>query len=148
MVADACSEFGLRLAELSKDTIEKITPVLPPPARISNPLDLYAVSIPLDTDVLYGVPIKAFMEDTNVDAVLSCFYMNRTAMKIDINHILSELKQIRKKPMAVWLIGEDGMIREYTRIFEEDGIPVFASPERAIRALGALWRYYFHFAKG
>ena len=147
MVADACSEFGLRLAELSNDTIEKIVSALPPPARISNPLDLYAVSIPLDTDALYGVPIKAFMEDVNVDAVLSCFYMNRTAMKIDVNHLLSELVQIRKKPMAVWLIGEYGMIREYTNVFEENGVPVFASPERAIRALGALWRYSSHFAE-
>ena len=147
MVADACSEFGLRLAELSKDTIEKIVSALPPPARISNPLDLYAVSIPLDTDALYGVPIKAFMEDVNVDAVLSCFYMNRTAMRIDVNHLLSELVQVRKKPMVAWLIGEDGMVREYTKVFEENDVPVFASPERAIRALGALWRYYFHFSE-
>ena len=147
MVADACCKFGLKLAELSKDTIEKIVSALPPPARISNPLDLYAVSIPLDTDALYGVPIKAFMEDENVDAVLSCFYMNRKAMRIDVNHLLGELTHTRQKPMAVWIIGEDGMIREYTQVFEENGIPVFASPERAIRALGVLWRYFSHMAE-
>jgi len=44
--------------------------------------------------------------------------------------------------MAAWVMGDYKRVRENTGILEESWVPVFSSPERAIKALGALWRYH------
>ena len=142
MVADACGEFGMKLAEFSKDTIEKVKPFLLPSTKTSNPLDCFAVGVPLDINDVYRAPLAAFMGDPNVDIVLLCLMVNKWVWSVDLNHVLSDLKQCQNKPVAAWVIGEDTLVREQTGTLEENGIPVFASPERAIRALGALWRYH------
>jgi acyl-CoA synthetase (NDP forming) len=141
MVADACEEFGLKLAELSRETIGNIGPVLPPSTRISNPLDCFSAGVPPNVFDAYKIPLTSFMKDQKVDIVLSCFVVNRV-WTVDAKRLLSELKQLPFKPIAACVMGDYTRVREYTKILEEGGIPVFASPERAIRALAALWRYY------
>ena len=148
MVADVCGESGLKLAQLSNETIDKIRPTLLPSAKISNPLDSFAVGIPKDINAVYGVPLNAFMEDPNVDMVLSCFMVNRWVWSMDFKQILEDLKNSQTKPVAAWVIGKYGLVRESTTILEEGGIPVFASPERAIRALGTLWEHHSGLAEG
>jgi acyl-CoA synthetase (NDP forming) len=148
MVADACEEFDMKLAEFSKDTIEKIKQVLLPSTKIANPLDCFSVGFPPNINDVYGVPLVAFMHEPNVDIVLFCLMVNRRIWKIDLKQVLSDLKQCQNKPVVGWVIGEDKVVREHTRILEENGIPVFASPERAIRASGALWRYYSRIFEG
>ena len=147
MVADACGDFGLKLAELSNESIEKIRPTLLPSAKISNPIDCFAVGVPIDVNDAYRMPINAFMEDANVDLALSCFMINKKVWSIDFQYILSDLKRQQTKPLIAWVIGEDSLVRESATILEEKGIPVFSSPERAIRAFGALCRYYLSAAK-
>jgi len=142
MVADACGEFGLKLAEISKDTVEKIRPVLPPSTKVSNPLDCFAAGAPPNITDIYQVAISAFLEDANVDIVLPCFLVHSVMWDIDFEYIISELKQTRNKPLIAWMLGDEGLVTENKNNLEENGIPVFASPERAVRAIGALWKYY------
>jgi acyl-CoA synthetase (NDP forming) len=147
MVADACGEYGLKLAELSKDTVEKIRPTLPSSAKVSNPLDSFAVGVPLDINNVYRIPLEAFMEDPNVDMVLLCFMVNRLVWRMDFDHILKDLKRIQTKPVVAWVVGDADLVRECTERLEKSEIPVFGSPERATRALGALWKYHFSVLK-
>jgi acyl-CoA synthetase (NDP forming) len=140
MVADACDEFGLELAKLSEETIEKIRRFLLPSTNISNPLDCFSAGVPANVFDAYKMATLAFSEAPNIDLILSCFVVNR-AWTVDANRLLDELKPFQTKPMAAWVMGEYGRVRDFTEILEEGGIPVFASPERAVKALGALWRY-------
>ncbi len=141
IAADICEESGLKLAELSKKTIKKIRPALPPSTKISNPLDCYSAGVPLDIFDSYRIPLAAFMEDPNIDIILSCFLVNKV-WDIDASKLLLELKKFSAKPLAAWVIGNYKRVRDFSNILEENRIPVFASPERAIKALSALWRYY------
>jgi acyl-CoA synthetase (NDP forming) len=141
IVADACEESGLKLAELSKNIVEKIKPALPHSTKISNPLDCFSAGVPENVFDAYKVPLMTFMEAQNVDIILSCFVVNRV-WTTDAKRLLSELKKRPLKPMAAWVMGDYTRVRGYTKILEEGGVPVFASPERAVRALGALWRYH------
>lgn len=147
MVADACGKFGIKLAELSKDTIERIKPALLPSLKISNPLDCFAVGVPTDVSDTYLTPLLAFMQDPNVDIILLCLMVNKRVWQVDLNNLLEKLKSLKTKPVVAWLIGEDKLVRKKAMVLEKNGISVFASPERAIRALGALWRYRFHLSK-
>jgi acyl-CoA synthetase (NDP forming) len=81
------------------------------------------------------------MKDQKVDIVLSCFVVNRV-WTVDADRLLNELKPFQKKPMAALVMGDYGRVREFVGILEGSGVPVFATPERAVRALGALWSYY------
>ena len=141
MVADACEEFGLKLAELSRETIGNIGPVLPPSTRISNPLDCFSAGVPPNVFDAYNIPLTSFMKDQKVDIVLSCFVVNRV-WTVNADRLLNELKPFQKKPMAALVMGDYGRVREFTDILEGRGVPVFATPERAVRALGALWYHY------
>ncbi len=141
IVADACERFGLKLTDLSKETKRKIKPVLPPSTRISNPLDCFSAGIPAKVFHAYRVPLLAFMEAGNIDLILACFMVNRI-WTVDVRRLLSELKPLSvKKPIAAWVMGDYQRVRESTEILERGGIPVFGSPERAVRALSALWKY-------
>jgi acyl-CoA synthetase (NDP forming) len=82
----------------------------------------------------------AFKEAPTVDVILSCFLVSRI-WTINVNRLLSELEQFPVKPMVAWVIGDYSRVEECTKILEENRVPVFASPERAVRALGALWKY-------
>jgi len=142
IVADACEEFGLKLTELLKEMKRKIKSALPPFTRISNPLDCFSAGIPTNVFNAYEVPLIAFMEARNIDLVLACFMVNRI-WTVDAHRLLSELKPLLiKKPIAAWVMGDYDRMKEYTEILERGGIPVFGSPERAVRALGALWKYH------
>jgi acyl-CoA synthetase (NDP forming) len=44
------------------------------------------------------------------------------------------------KPIALWLAGMESGRHEYLMWLEEKGVPVFPSPEKAVRALAALHR--------
>ncbi|MDY6854621.1 MAG: hypothetical protein SWO11_07915 [Thermodesulfobacteriota bacterium] len=113
MVADACREYGLKLAELSKDTVvEKIRPTLPPSVKVSNPLYSFAVGVPFDINVVYRIPFEAFMDDPNVDMVLLCFIMDRLVWRIDFGDILNDLKSIQIKPVVAWAVGNADLVRE------------------------------------
>jgi acyl-CoA synthetase (NDP forming) len=147
MVADACGDFGLKLARFSEDTINRIRPTLLPSAKVANPLDCFAAGVPMDINEVYKIPLAAFMEDAHVDMALACFMVNKQAWSIDFPGMLSDLRPVISKPMTSWLIGEAGLVRESTAVLEEAGIPVFASPERAVRALGALWKYRSHWGR-
>jgi acyl-CoA synthetase (NDP forming) len=141
IVADACEEFGLKLTDLSKEAKRKIKPVLPPSTRISNPLDCYSAGIPANVFNACKVPLLAFMQAKNIDLILVCFMVNRI-WTVDVRRLLSELKPLSvKKPLAAFVMGDYQRVRESTEILERGGIPVFGSPERAVRALGALWKY-------
>jgi acyl-CoA synthetase (NDP forming) len=140
MVADECEESGLRLVELTDHLVNKIKPILPISTRISNPLDCFSAGVPPDIFDSYRIPLLAFMEDQDIDMVISCFVLNRV-WSIDAQRLIKELKGKIKKPISVWVAGDYTRIRAFTETIEENGIPVFLSPERAVRAMGALWRY-------
>ena len=89
MVADACGKFGITLAELSVDTVEKIKPALLPFTKISNPLDIFAVGIPLNAHDAYQAALIAFIEDPNVDVILCCLMVNRSFLQVDVNHLVT-----------------------------------------------------------
>ncbi|MEM2983283.1 MAG: hypothetical protein QXH17_09000, partial [Candidatus Bathyarchaeia archaeon] len=140
MVGDVCDESGLELTKLTDSVVKRIKPILPPLTRISNPLDCFSAGIPDDVFDSYRIPIMAFMDCTDVDMVLSCFVVNRV-WTIDAGRLFKELKDHLKKPIAVWVIGDYRRMKPFTEIVEENQIPVFSSPERAVRAIGALWKY-------
>ncbi|NOR84947.1 CoA-binding protein [archaeon] len=131
--ADALEKYGFNLPQFEKQTISKISEIMPGYSTIHNPLDIVG-----DADVnRYEVTIKAALKDKNIDAIIVCILLQTAPLDPDIVDLISSVNESKKKPMLIVSAGG-----EYTQILlkslENEGIPAYPSPERAVRSLKAL----------
>jgi acetate---CoA ligase (ADP-forming) subunit alpha len=156
--SDAADRSGLELAEFSPHTIEQLKELVPHTASISNPVDMTFARN--HRDYLETLP-RILLKDDQVDALFVYFLMPHkrvitsviSAMvdeSVDVNRIGD--KYIRSQAIAAAnlapqhgkpLVGGSFYTRQepFIREVQDRGLPVLPSPERAVRALGALYRY-------
>lgn len=69
LCVDACESHGLKLADLSEETRNKLKEIVHPEGSIENPVDL----LPGGTAEAFAECCKILTEDPNVDAVINLF---------------------------------------------------------------------------
>ena len=125
------------MAKANEKTIKKLKPTFTPWEISVNPFDL-GVALQFNDPIrVYETLVAAMSEDENVDA-----------LHIQItDRILFLPKELFKlfhrapalgKPLALWVAGMESGTHETLQWLEDHGIPVFPTPEKAIRALSAL----------
>ena len=129
MSADAVEEFGLRLADFSEKTMEKLHEYAPEWHSVGNPVDLYPI-IEKSGDQIFFDVLKIICEDENVDAIVSGIFIP-SLLTLDLN--LGWLKKY-SKPIFFTLKEDIEILREI-RLKMEKFFPVYTTPERAVRAL-------------
>jgi acetyl coenzyme A synthetase (ADP forming)-like protein len=136
LATDWIIESGLRLAEMSPESMKSMRKTFPERVILKNPIDLTG-----DADVeRYRTAIEAAMKDDNVDmlAVITLFQI--PTLTAEITDVISSFAETRKKPMVV--IAAGGRFTEVLKKSMEDfGVPTFSYPEKAARALHALYDY-------
>jgi acetyl coenzyme A synthetase (ADP forming)-like protein len=133
---DEASRMGLKLAAFGSDTLETLRKNLPDYAIPHNPLDLVG-----DADVeRYRMALKAVSSDPSVGVILVIVLLQTSYIESDVVDAMSEAKVASGKPMVVCTIGGD-FTQMLVRMLEEDHIPAYPTPERAIRSINALIRY-------
>lgn len=143
IMTDLVQQEGLKMAKAKDETKKKLGPIFPPWEISTNPFDLGVALQFNDPLRVYETLVAAMSEDENVDA-----------LHIQIpDHILFAPKELFKlflrapalgKPLALWLAGTEPGTHETLRWLEDHGIPVFPTPEKAIRALSALHQLSMH----
>ncbi|RLI77086.1 acyl-CoA synthetase (NDP forming) [Archaeoglobales archaeon] len=128
MSADAVEENGLRLAEYSDKTLERLVELSPEWHTISNPLDLYPI-IEKSGDKAFFEILEIVANDDNVDAIVTGAFIS-LLLKQDFRW----LKKI-EKPILFTFKDDLEMFRQAKMKVENLGFPVYSTPERAIRAL-------------
>ncbi len=138
LATDSLSTYGLQLKEPSEKTKEWLRKRVSPEAAIHNPIDLTG-SV---TTEQYKHALKAVLEEKNVDMVLLIVLLQTPLITPEIIDIIKQAKNHRsKKPIIV--ISTGGNFTEmYTRQIEELGVPCYAYPNNAARAIKALYDYY------
>ena len=139
IATDLCEQEGLRLAEVHSTTVEKLRPVFPPWNIPPNPWDLGVTVQFNDPGKVFETLIEAMIEDPNVDGL--AVQMHHTTLLLP-NELLGVLERPVhvQKPLVVWLAGMESGRHKSLEWLEERQVPVFPSPEKAIRALSALHR--------
>ncbi len=142
MLVDACGEQGLKVAEPSPETRDKLRPLLPPWMHGMHPLDLWPITahsgLSLSETALIG--LRAFMADPNVDGVVLAFGTVFIEEALRIADALPALMETYRKPVSWWTAtGADG---EREAAIEKRGLAVFHGGERAVRALRKLADYW------
>jgi len=135
---DVCEEKGLTLTEFSRDTQERIDRALPPLALRTNPVDMGPAWY--SPEAIREVADSA-LGDEHVDGVVVCIaYASANIGAVEgLAEVLKSWGQ--KKPVVCCLSAPGEIWEEGIRSLEEAGVPNYATPERAARALGNLWRY-------
>ena len=133
---DEATELGLRLAKFSNKTVSTLQKRLPDYANVRNPLDLVG-----DADVdRYRVALQAVSSDPNVGIVLAIVLLQTSYIESDVVDAITESQVTSGKPIVVCTIGGD-FTQILVKMLEENRIPSYTTPERAINAIYALTRY-------
>ncbi len=127
---------GLRLAKMKKESIRGMKKIFPEHVVLENPIDLTG-----DADVeRYRVAIDAALKDDNVDMIAIITLFQIPTLTAEITDVVSSFAERGKKPIVV--IAAGGRFTEVLKKSMEDfGVPTFSYPEKAAKALRALYDY-------
>ncbi len=126
---------GMEIAEFEKSTFKKLKEILPKHAVANNPVDLTG-----DADSeRYRAVLEAVFRDKNVDGVCIICLMQLAPLDEGIVNVLEECK-LYGKPFTV-CIGGSRYSTEIARELQKEGILVYPTPHRAVKALRVLYEY-------
>lgn len=135
IAADSLEANGLRLAQLERATQAALSAHLPPAASVRNPVDMLASASPED----YSNCLRLSLEDPGVDAALVILPPPPMHSAESVAQAMLPVIQASAKPVVVALLGSV-LVAGAARVFRRARIPTFPFPERAMSALGALFR--------
>ena len=139
IVTDLLEQEGLRLAEAGPATIEKLRAIFPAWDIPANPWDIGLTIQFHDPGSLYPTVLDAMVSEPNVDALALQLHPEVLLLPKEFLGIFPQAAEAGK-PIALWLAGVESGRQENLLWLEERGVPVFPSPEKAVRALAALHR--------
>jgi acyl-CoA synthetase (NDP forming) len=139
LVTDLLEQEGLRLAEPGGATLDKLRGLFPPWDIPANPWDLGLTVQFHDPGRLYPTVIDAMVAEPDVDAL--AIQIHPTVLQFPKELMAIFFRAVEAgKPIALWLAGMESGRHQHLSWLEDKGVPVFPSPEKAVRALAALHR--------
>jgi acetate---CoA ligase (ADP-forming) len=135
LCADALVAQGLRVEPLGDTTQTALREVLPQEASVANPVDMIASASAAD----YARVLELVLADPRVDAVVCLFVRPLATRAADVARAVDGAAGIPgASPVLAVYLGAD---RPTPPTAGEPGVPVFATPEEAARALGHAVRH-------
>ena len=137
---DFCDAAGLALPTLGEATRATLAALLPSYATIDNPLDL--TTIGLGQPEVFGRTADALLGDPAVGGLITAFMPG--AVQLQMARARSMLPAIERsaKPVAfAHFCDGTPLAEEFVALMRHSGLPVFTSPDRAMRAMAHLARY-------
>ncbi len=135
MATDALLASNGILAELSEHTLEELNKVLPKHWSKGNPIDLIG-----DADASrYKAALELCLNDDNVDGILIIYtqsFVDPVEIACTVVNVLRTSGN-RGKPVITSFMFQ----REANRIFNENGIPTYDTPEQAVKTFMYMHQY-------
>ncbi len=136
LLADHVINNGLKLAKMSKKTMEVLRKKMPSYVIIKNPIDLTG-----DADVeRYQNTLSAAIRDPNIDIVGVIVLLQVPKLGGEIVDTVINAYKTSEKP--IFVISAGG---EYTEVLkktmEDVGIPTFSYPQSAAKAMRVLYEF-------
>lgn len=138
-MADRCTEAGLQLPELGRETVSALKKVLPAYASVANPLDVTG-SLLNDPGMLRET-LDRLAKDPNVDMIGLALAAASGKLASDLAREIVRVADELHVPVLVAWNADEKSTGEAYRILDAAGIPRYFSPVRCARGAGALWQY-------
>jgi len=124
------------LAKLSDETMNKLNELLPPFWSRGNPVDVLGDGSP----ERYAKATEIVLSDRGVDAALVILAPQAMTSPTETAKTVSEVLRTTKKPvLAAWMGGQ--AVAEGIQLLNDEGVPTYSSPERAVNAFMYLVSY-------
>jgi acetyltransferase len=137
MASDRLLQLGGELAKLSAETEAALKDQLPPFAARGNPVDVAEDADPQR----YEAAAQALMDDPNCDGVLAIVTPQAVSDPVATAQALVKVARTRQlKPLLAACMGEI-KVAGAVRTFRDARVPVFRTPEEAVRAYMYMYQY-------
>jgi len=133
---DQFDRLGLRLAELTEETKQKLKDHYPPTYVIGNPCDVTGSANTSD----YSFAIQAFLDDPNVDIVMPWFVFQDDPLEENIVDVLGGFQKLMKKPILVGAMGGP-FTKKISSEIEDRNVPVYDSVTTWVSAASTLAKW-------
>jgi acetyl coenzyme A synthetase (ADP forming)-like protein len=142
MAVDECELRGLAVKRFSEDTIKKFEKLkedgkLPKFATNLNPVDITGSG----TSEMFEMAVEILFQDQEIHGIILLGLHHTPALQEDYIDRVAKVASKYDKPIVACDIGETEMALHTRFRFDKLGIPAYASPEDAARAMNALVRY-------
>jgi acetyltransferase len=141
MATDALIARGGKLAKLSRKTMETLNSILPHYWSRGNPIDILG-DAKADR---YSAVVETCFKDENVDGLLIIYAPQGIADPAEIARSIVKLCKSKGNPCRTLLTSFMGHeeVEEANRIFTENNIPTYSTPEQAV----ATYMYMYHYKR-
>jgi acyl-CoA synthetase (NDP forming) len=136
--SDGCDENGLKLPVIKEETREKLRKELPEYCIIRNPLDL--TGNVLNEPELYSMSLEILRKENYVDMFL-LIYGDPIEGAYQSVELATKNTVEMNKPVVVSYLGGAEVQEKEQHLFQQNGVPVYPTPERGIVSLGYLHKY-------
>lgn len=133
---DHFEELGLVVAEISEASKRAFKEHYPPTYVIGNPCDITGSANADD----YRFAIQTFIDDPNVDIIMSWFVFQDDPLEASIVDVLAEFQKNKKKPILVGAMGGPFTQRISDEI-EDRNVPVYPSVTSWVAAAASLAKW-------
>jgi acetyltransferase len=139
MATDALIDLGGELAKLSDESMKQLNAFLPSYWSKGNPIDVLGGA----TVDRFTKPLTICLSDPMVDGVLVIYIPMDSAPSTQVAQAVADVARKTWKPInATWMGAKD--VEEGRRIFVENNIPNYDTPEEAVRTYVNMCRYKRH----
>jgi acetyltransferase len=135
IATDAVERSLLAMAPLSKETVEGLRAALPPTANFYNPIDVLGDA----KAERYDTALRAALKDPNVNGVIVILTPQTSTEPLPTAQAIVRAAEEFRKPVLACFMGGP-RTTEGGRHLTEHHVPVYPFPERAVKAMDALYR--------
>ena len=139
MATDALIARGGKMATLSPKTMEALNSFLPHYWSRGNPVDMLG-DAKADR---YKATVEACLNDENIDGILIIYTAQAICEPCEIAKTIAELCKSRayqNKTIVTSFMGY-GAVEEANRIFNQNNIPTYSTPEQAVKTYMYMYQY-------
>jgi acetyl coenzyme A synthetase (ADP forming)-like protein len=137
LATDLSEKLGIRLTSLSSEIRGRLMEKLPAAASLGNPIDVLGDAM-ADR---YSFAIDEVLRDDHVNAVAVLLTPQAMTESLETAKSIVEIHGRRgEKPVVAVFMG-GGSVEEATEYLQDNGIPCFDFPEKAIKTISAMYQY-------
>ncbi len=137
LASDYAEIYGIPLKDIPQDLREEVRSVIPPFGSPNNPIDLTGNAYRED----YIRTLERVFRHKWVDGVVAIYVHAAITDPVEIADGIAEVwKRHSEKPLTVCMIGGREVVVANSWL-RDNGIPVYPTPRRAVKAMAALRTY-------
>jgi len=136
LAADAADKLGIKLTNMSEESINKIKDKLPPSASLHNPLDIIGDA----TSQRYEVAIQQAIEDNIVEGICVLLTPQAVTDVENVARVIIEKSKIANKPIFACFIGGE-KVKGGIKLLKEADVPCYIDPSVAMYSYKKLLEF-------